>query len=300
MRPRLFEIHLPFLHWTLPVNSYGTMMVIGFLIGVYLACRRAKRMGIDPNLMTDVGMIAIISGILGARIFFVIEYYKDFSGNWIEAIRIDKGGLVFYGGFFAAVVCVSYYVWRKKQSMADILDISTPSLAVGLAFTRIGCFLNGCCWGKVCSAALPWAVYFPQNSGTFKQQIEDKLLSGAAMHSLPVHPTQIYESLAAFGLFFVTSWLFRYRKRKGDILAAFAVLYSVARFLIECLRADNEYLFDGLTMSQNIGILVFILGIAWLVWGKLTGGIPVAVAAEDAKKNGQRGRGAEEQRRKEC
>ena len=290
MRPRLFEIHIPFLDWTLPINSYGTMLVIGFLIGVYLACRRAKRMGIDPNLMTDVGMIAILTGILGGRIFFVIEFYDQFRGHPLDIIRIDQGGLVFYGGFLAAILCVSLYVWRKKQSMADILDISTPSLAVGLAFTRIGCFLNGCCWGKVCSAALPWAVYYPPQSEVFKSQVEAGLLPKAAAQSLPVHPTQLYESLAAFGLFFVMSWLFGHRKRKGDILAAFAVLYAIARFLIECLRADNALMADHLTVSQNISILAFVLGVAWLVWGWLTGGIPAAAMPSAGQGNKEAGK----------
>jgi len=279
MRPRLFEIHIPFVHWTLPINSYGTMMVIGFLIGVYLACRRAKRMGIDPNLMTDVGMIAIITGILGARVFFAIEFYDQFLDHPLDIIRIDQGGLVFYGGFLAAILCVSFYVWKKKQSIADILDISTPSLAVGLAFTRIGCFLNGCCWGKACSAALPWAVYYPPQSEVFRIQVEAGLLPKEAVQSRPVHPTQLYESLAVFAMFFILTWLFRYRKRKGDILAAFAVLYAIERFLVELLRADNALMADGLTVSQNISILAFVLGIAWLVWGWRTGGLPATAPA---------------------
>ena len=299
MRPRLFEIHIPFLDWTLPVNAYGTMMVIGFLIGVYLACRRAKRMGIDPNLMTDVGMIAIISGILGARVFFVIQFYNElFRDNPLEMIRIDRGGLVFYGGFFTAVVCVSAYVWRKKLSMADILDISTPSLAVGLAFTRIGCFLNGCCWGKMCSPGLPWGVSFPPASEVYKLQLNLPVhpLNPTAAGSYPVHPTQLYESLAVFGMFFILSWLFQFRKRKGDILAAFAVLYAIERFLVEFLRADNGLMSDGLTVSQNISILVFIAAVAWLVWGKLTGGIPAAAMPSAGQGNKEAGKQRGEER----
>jgi phosphatidylglycerol:prolipoprotein diacylglycerol transferase len=241
--------------------------------------------------MTDVGMIAIISGILGARVFFVVEFYKEFSGNWLEAIRIDHGGLVFYGGFLAAVVCVSAYVWRKNQSMADILDISTPSLAIGLAITRIGCFLNGCCWGKMCSPGLPWGVSFPAGAGAYEQQMKDGLLKAGTMPSLPVHPTQLYESLSVFAMFFILTWLFRFRKRKGDILAAFAILYAVERFLVEFLRADNALMADGLTVSQNISILAFIAGIAWLVWGKVTGGIPAAAATgEVPSKNAPKGK----------
>jgi phosphatidylglycerol:prolipoprotein diacylglycerol transferase len=274
MRPRLFEIHIPFLDWTLPVNSYGTMMVVGFLLAVYLAGRRAKRLGLDPNVMTDMGMVAIISGILGARLFYVIEFFKDFNGNVIEMLRVDKGGLVFYGGFFTAVVCVAIYARKKKLSMLDILDISTPSVAVGLAFTRIGCFLNGCCWGKICSPALPWAIRYPHESEAFTSQLASKLVGEMDRYSRPIHPTQLYESFAAFGLFILTSWLFRYRKRKGDILAAFAASYSVVRFVIEFFRADNELLSDGLTVSQNISIVVFVAAVGWLVWGALRGGIP--------------------------
>ncbi len=269
MRPRLFEIPIPFLNLTLPVNAYGTMMVIGFLLGVYLANRRARRMGLDANVMTDVGMVAIISGILGARLFYVVQFHEEFAGRWLEVLRVDKGGLVFFGGFFAAVACVAVYCRRKHLSILNILDIASPSVAVGLAFTRIGCFLNGCCWGRACSAALPWAVRFPQGSGAFEQQAQSGLLTHSAQYSLAVHPTQLYESLAAIGLFFLTSWLFKYRKRRGEILASFFVSYGIARFFIEFLRADNERMTDALTMSQNISILAVVVGVGWIIWGRL-------------------------------
>jgi len=279
--PRLFEIPIPFTNIALPVNSYGTMMAIGFLVGVYLAARRGKREGLEQNVITDIGMLAICTGILGARFFYVVQNWRDFRTNPLEIFRLDHGGLVFYGGFLFATGAVWIYLRRKKLPALKLMDIVTPSLAIGLAFTRIGCFLNGCCWGKVCSPDFPLAVRFPKRvvvemgrerivgSYAFLQHYGRGLIDASATRSLPVHPVQLYSSATALVLFFVISWLYRYKKRDGEVLGFFAMLYAAARFMLEFWRGDNPPLFDGLTVSQNIGIVVFVVAALLLIRGRM-------------------------------
>jgi len=282
VHPRLLQIPVPFTDAVLPINSYGTMMAIGFLIGVYLASRRGKREGIEPSAIGDIGMLAIISGIAGARAFYVVQNWsKEFARNPLEIIRIDHGGLVFYGGFIAATVAVSIYLKRKRLPALKLLDIVTPSLAIGLAFTRIGCFLNGCCWGKLCSPNFPLGVTFPKRvvvqfgreqivgSYAFMQQYANGLVDASASRSLPVHPTQLYSSATAFVLFLVVTYLYRFKKRDGEVLVFFAGLYSVARFILEFWRGDNPRLADGLTIAQNMSIGVFVLCVLLLIWGRV-------------------------------
>ncbi|MEW6358220.1 MAG: prolipoprotein diacylglyceryl transferase [Planctomycetota bacterium] len=288
MRRRILEIAIGD-RFHLPINSYGLMMAIGFLLGIYLASRRAEREDFDPNVIVDVGWIAIISGILGARLLFVLQNYETFLERPLYIIRVDQGGLVFYGGFIAAVISVAVYLRRKGLSIAQALDMVTPSLALGLAFTRIGCFLNGCCWGDICRhpGALP-AVRFPAGSFAHAQHVALGLIEPTALASLPVHPTQLYSSVCAFLLFVLISYLYRFKKRNGEVLAGFAVLYSINRFTLEFWRGDNPPVVDwfrawakqgatnnlppfweGPTISQCISIVVFILALAWIIWGRI-------------------------------
>lgn len=175
MMPVLFEI--PWLGW--PVRGYGLMLMIGFLGGVYLAARRAQRVGADPDLVLNTGFVALIFGILGARVFYVIHYWqRDFADRpnpvW-AALDITRGGLEFYGSVLGGVTAVLVYFLIKRVSIRWYLDIVAPSLMFGLMCGRIGCFLNGCCWGATCvdaqgQATVPWAVRFPFGSGAHWSQ----------------------------------------------------------------------------------------------------------------------------------
>ena len=288
MRRRIFEISIGN-RFTLPINSYGLMMAIGFLLGIYLASRRAEQEECDSNAIIDVGWIAIISGILGARLLFVVQNYETFVQRPLYIFRVEQGGLVFYGGFIAATISVAVYLRKKGLSIAKVLDMVTPSLALGLAFTRIGCFMNGCCWGDICRhpGVVP-AVRFPAGSFAHAQHASLNLIDPAALTSLPVHPTQLYSSACAFLLFVLISYLYRYKKRDGEVLAGFAVLYSVVRFTLEFWRGDNGPVVDwfrawarqgstsnlppfweGPTISQCISIGVFTVALAWLLFGRM-------------------------------
>lgn len=190
MYPTMFNIPLPdwvpgFLQSFGDVKSYGVMMMIAFLSGIWLACRRAFRSQADPDIVLNIGFLALIFGVAGARAMYVIHYWETRFAtlpNPVAAIfDIRAGGLEFWGGPLLVIpVCMIYLRYIAKVSMRWYLDITVPSLAWGLAITRVGCFLNGCCWGAVCvdphdpteRAVVPWAVRFPYGSPAMRQQYE--------------------------------------------------------------------------------------------------------------------------------
>ena len=155
MRPELFCI--PWIHLSIP--SYGAMMVVGFLAALALARWRSRRLGEDPNHITDFGVYALLAGVLGARGLHVIHNWGEYRHNLGQVFAVWSGGLEFLGGVLVAMVAFAWYFRRRKLPMLKYLDILAPALMLGLAFGRIGCFLNGCCFGAVCD--LPWGMRFP-------------------------------------------------------------------------------------------------------------------------------------------
>ena len=277
MHRRLLEIPLPFGGY-LPIYSYGAMLVVGFLAGIWLARRRARQEGLDPDIFTDIGVRAMIAGVVGARLFFVIENFRSFLPRPHEIFYIHRGGVVFFGGLLAVVAVLAHYLKKRKLKTARVFDIVAPALAIGLMFGRIGCFLNGCCFGDVCSPDMPFAVQFPkvvhhreiEGSPAFlyhANPAEDGGLGLIDKHkddrSLPVHPTQAYSSACALALFVFLNWYFPRRKRDGDVALMFFTIYPCYRFVIEWLRDDNRPWFTGLTTSQNIAVVMFAVAL-WL------------------------------------
>ena len=168
----------------------------------------------------------------------------------LEWLKFWHGGLAFYGGFLAAVPVGLWYARRKGLGVWRIADLVSPFIALGLFFGRIGCFLNGCCYGEACD--LPWAVRFPG-------------------HPVAVHPTQLYEAAAALAIAALLYFVVRPRKRAhGVVFAGLLVSYGVARFLLEYLRADDRGIFFGLSTSQWISIPAVLAGI-YLLWSRRKG-----------------------------
>jgi phosphatidylglycerol:prolipoprotein diacylglycerol transferase len=181
MHPVLFTI--PILGHDVP--GYGLMLMLGFLLSIWWATRRAMKSGANPDVILNCGFIALIAGVLGCRMMYVIHYWDQFAARggaldifW-AIIDVRKGGLEFYGGFILATVTVPLWLKvRERVSFRWYMDIIAPSAAMGLAIGRLGCFLNGCCYGGVCEA--PWAVSFPFASPAQMQQWKAKL-PGAAV-----------------------------------------------------------------------------------------------------------------------
>lgn len=165
MHPRLFEI--PIIHLT--IHSFGPMMVVGSLMGLFLTRRLSRRAGLDLLVMTNAVLYAVIVGVVGARVFFVIHYFDHFRDNLLAAFAMWRGGLEFIGGVVPATIFLILYLRHLKLPYLRYLDILAMALLMGLAFGRIGCFLNGCCFGK--PTDLPWAMRFPYGSFAYISQI---------------------------------------------------------------------------------------------------------------------------------
>jgi len=169
MYPELFEI--PLIHLT--VKSYGLMMVIGFLSAVFLIRRLSRNITPDPQLITNAALYSLIAGVAGARLFYVVHYFHKFRGHLLSVFAIWQGGLELLGGVVLAIAVIFFYLWRHKLPIRRYLDILAVALMLALAFGRIGCFLNGCCFGKPTN--LPWAVRFPYGSLAYTSQVNPDL-----------------------------------------------------------------------------------------------------------------------------
>jgi phosphatidylglycerol:prolipoprotein diacylglycerol transferase len=231
MHPILFKIG-PF-----ELYTYGAFLAIAFLTAIYLASREAQRVGLKPEFAADMGIIVILSAIVGSRLFYILFYNLEYTlQHPRELLRLQQTGLVFYGGLIFAVAAGIVYCRRNLVSIPLAMDIAAPSIAIGQAIGRIGCLMAGCCYGRP-ALTVPWAIQFPHLE-------------------YPRHPTQVYESLATFAIFLV---LFQFRKRKsrnGQVMWLYAVMYASARFVIEFFRGDNPHMLLGMTISQVISVLV--------------------------------------------
>lgn len=179
MWPTVFHLELPFWPYEFDIRSYGLMLMIAFLGGTWWAARRAERVKASGELIVNCGFVALLAAIVGARLFYVIHYWdRHFAGRGFWAVaNITAGGLEFYGGFLGAFAALLVYLWWNRVSLRLYLDIIAPSLAFGLAVTRIGCFLNGCCWGGACPEHLAWSVRFPYQSPAFDRQWHERTLA---------------------------------------------------------------------------------------------------------------------------
>lgn len=265
MHPDAFNLGPLTVHW------YGVMMAVAFLAGLWTASRRAPRDGISAETIYDATVWIIVGTIIGARIFYVVEYWDTLmespmfpSAPWTEVFMIQRGGLVYYGGLIGASLACILFVRRRKLPLWKVADAFAPSIALGYVFGRIGCLLNGCCFGKVCH--LPWAIHFPNQSFAWRTQFDARLV-GPYDPSLPVHPTQIYDSLLNLGLYLVLAWLYRRKKFDGQVFAVYLMCYAITRSIVETFRGDYtaEHIHDGLTPAHLVGIGIFIAGAA-LFW----------------------------------
>jgi phosphatidylglycerol---prolipoprotein diacylglyceryl transferase len=267
MAPILFKIPLtiPFYGPTaLPIYGFGIMLVLAFLFAPWLAWWRARREGLDGDVILDMGFWIFVAGLIGARTFYCIEYWGRDIHNLLEAFQYWKGGIVYYGGIVGGTIGFFTYRWFYPFPLRPYLDAIAPSIALGTFFGRLGCFLNGCCYGDQCR--LPWAVSFPAESAAWWHQVNAGLLSEGATASLPVHPTQLYSALDGLILLILLTAFYPLRRRDGEVMGLLMLTYPITRFLIEYLRNDEGAFFAGLTISQNISVLLLVGGVVYWVW----------------------------------
>jgi len=262
MRQILFTIPI---FGGIPIFGYGTMLFLAFLGSTQLAAWRARREKLDPELLYDLALWVFIGGLVGARLFYVIQYWGDRIRTIGDVFRIWEGGIVLYGSIMGGTAAFFFYRFLRPFPLRPLLDVVAPSLAIGVALGRFGCFLNGCCYGDVCD--LPVGVSFPIESPPWKAQAMLGLIGAKAPWSLPVHPTQLYSTLDGLILLLLLTAYYPLRRRDGEVMALLMVTYPISRFLIEHLRNDEGAIFAGLTISQNISILLFFCGL--LFWNYL-------------------------------
>jgi len=249
MLPEL--IRIPLVGWR--IHSFGVMVVLGFLAGYWFVRRATARDGIPRERIQDLPIWMVLSGLVGARLFYVVQFYEEsFSGGrWHHALRIWEGGLVFYGGLILGAIAFVVYCRRYSLPLLAMLDAMAPATALGLAFGRIGCFLNGCCYGRECSADFALGVRYPANSLPMVGRE-----AGATLH-----PTQLYESAVAFAMALVLWAIWRRRSAPGLVLASLFILYGTSRFVLEGIRGDHGVPLGGWTVSRWISVATVAIGL---------------------------------------
>jgi len=261
----------------LDIHTYGVLVAIGFIVGLAVAGRRARSEGIPAEQISDLGMWLIIAGMVGGKLFHIIFFWDDFIAGWhADGVRSLREGFVFYGGFILATVVAVVYARRKRLPLAKLLDIFSPSVALGHAFGRMGCFFNGCCYGKVCSDGFPLGVRFPAifdatgrpiGSAPFLDHLQHKLVKISASTSLPVHPTEIYEALGNLAIFAGLSLFYRHKRFDGQVFWLYVLSYGVLRLVVEFFRGDYyTFYFGALTIGQIVAItMIAVASLAlWL------------------------------------
>lgn len=257
MHPILFEIpRIDFGAWVLgpiPIRMYGLMIGIGFLISMYLASRQARKEGLDPDRILDMGVYLLLAAIVGSRILYVLTNLQEFTRNPLDAFAIWKGGLVFYGGLLAAVPVGIWYVRRHKLPVWKTADIMAPYIALGHGFGRLGCFFAGCCFGSPCSG--PFCITFSDPHSL-------------APLGVPLVPTQLLESGGEFLIFGLLLLVRRFRKFDGQVFWFYPLFYAVLRFVLEFYRGDavrGLYFGGSISTSQIIAIGMAFLSI-FMLW----------------------------------
>ena len=266
----------------IPVRGYGVMLLVAAAAGTWLSIRRGRAFGFDADTIVALGTEVFLWGIVGARLFYVIEYREQFfpPGRSLVAalpdvLNLAAGGLVVFGALPTAALAAWRFAARRGLPLADLADCVAPGLLVGLAIGRIGCFLNGCCYGGPCD--LPWAVRFPPQSPPWLDQAARGLLppvdgtasAGAEAWSLPVHPTQLYAACDAALLAALACAFTPLARRPGAVFALVLTLHPLSRLLLEAIRIDEPpALGTPLSISQLVSLVLLALAVA--LWGWLS------------------------------
>ena len=253
MYPVLFTI--PGLDW--PISSFGAMMALGFLVGYWIALRRMKEEGLDPEDAANLLMVIMLGGVFGAKLYYAISFYLIY-GDPFWASMFSRGGLVFYGGFIGGGL--AGYLGCKYWQVPPIplANAACISLAVGQAIGRVGCFLVGDDYGS--ASDLPWAVAFP---------------NGLPPVHYPVHPTMLYETV---WLLLGAGFLWSRRMKSASLMGEFLIINGIGRFTIEFWRLNARVAF-GLSEAQFIGLGLIVFGIALILRARSQDADPVAASA---------------------
>jgi phosphatidylglycerol:prolipoprotein diacylglycerol transferase len=248
--PELFSIG------PVTLYSYGVLLAVSYLLGLWLAMRRARQWGVDPSRVLDLGIYIIIAALIGAKLMLLVVDFEQFTRSPADLLTLARSGGVFYGGLILAVAVGFWYIGKHGLPFWTTCDIFAPGIALGHVTGRLGCLTAGCCYGL--PTEVPWAITFTNplaaaNVGT--------------PLGIPLHPTQIYEAgaeLLILGLLLGTER--RGRAFAGRTFWLYMLLYALSRFLIEGYRGDPRGEILGFSTSQFVSLVLGPLSLLMLVW----------------------------------
>jgi phosphatidylglycerol---prolipoprotein diacylglyceryl transferase len=282
MRPTAFTVHLG--GHALGLHTYGLLVALGFAVGIVLFWREGRRQGLNGGRLLDLSFWCIVAGLVGSRLAFVAVNADEFAdacfGRGAPAdgrivgcsaiLRFWEGGFVFYGGLLGAGLVVAWFCRREGWSFWRLGDLAAPTLAIGHALGRLGCFAAGCCFGKACGA--PWAVSFPAGSVAHQELTAVGVVPARAETTTPLHPTQLYEAFGELVIFVVLLLLRRRWNRSaaardqtargsrapGALILLYAGSYALLRFCVEIFRGDSarRYVFEWAApaLARGLGL----------------------------------------------
>jgi phosphatidylglycerol:prolipoprotein diacylglycerol transferase len=260
MNPVCFQLGGLTIHW------YGVLMAGGFLAGLLSWMLVGRRENRPPAYCSDLLFWVILSGIAGARMAYVLANLETFLANPVSVFFINEGGLIFYGGFLGGLAAVAVFAKTHGESVLSLYDFAVTSVPLAHAFGRVGCLMNGCCFGRVCEG-FP-GVRFPADSLPWYYHTVRGQIGAGARHSLPVHPVQLYEAALNLVLYVILLVVYHRRRRAGVAAATYLLLYPVVRFSLEFWRGDDRMHLFGLTVAQALS-LAFLAGGGILMLGVL-------------------------------
>jgi phosphatidylglycerol:prolipoprotein diacylglycerol transferase len=257
MFPELFRI--PGLD--IPIATYGVLLAIGFIVALWLTAQLAARDGLPKERIYDLGLYILASALIGSKVLMVVTEWSEFRGDWRRVFSFDlwRSGGVFYGGFLVALLVSIILMRRWRLPWRRTADAFAPGIALGHAIGRLGCFSAGCCWGKPTTSWI--GVHFTEKASE---------LTGVPIDSALV-PTQLIEAAANLLIFFFLLWVRKRRAFDGQVISAYLIVYAVARFIIEFWRDDPRGSLLGLSTSQLISIIMFVLGLGMMVYHRRKG-----------------------------
>ncbi|HYK88608.1 MAG TPA: prolipoprotein diacylglyceryl transferase [Acidobacteriota bacterium] len=237
------------------IHTYGLLLALAFIAGIWLTSRNARRAGMNPDQIWNMGLIVIFAALVGAKVLLFLSDYSYYSQNPREIFSLStlRSSGVYYGGLLLALGASALYLQRVKLPAWNVADLAAPGIALGQAIGRLGCLSAGCCYGKPTS--LPWGITF-----TNKYAYENV---GVPLNT-PLHPTQIYEALATFLLFVFLTWRLSRKHFAGQIILEYLFSYAAIRFVVEFFRDDERgFVLNGLlSTSQLIGLATLLVSVA--------------------------------------
>jgi phosphatidylglycerol:prolipoprotein diacylglycerol transferase len=206
------------------IPSYGVMLAVSFICAIIYVRHAAKKYAISPVIIENLAFYLMVGVIIGGRILYAIFHWHQYENDLLGIVRIWEGGMMFFGGFLGAVLASLLYLRKQKIPVLKIADIIAPAIALGEFFTRIGCFLNGCCFGT--PSTLPWAVKFPPHC----------VAGSSPVSQYALHPTQIFSSLFGLALFFFLNHRLNKVHKTGAVFALYLIFSGMFRFGIDFIR----------------------------------------------------------------